>query len=203
MAVWWEGLSDLTLYTLEEANGKSNTVYPTRRIPQASSITCSCISEDSSMLAMGLQSSIVVIWDMRLGVYHLNTHQCNYNLFTGLCNRVVSCVMPPDVIAVLKFFPSAGGLVVAIGTDKGQVLALDTAMSSNTPAVALNSRYLWLASQGLSISYLVIRIKTQQEAHNVLFASSGYDVQSKVVCIATNPHLPSLVPNQFPLHCSC
>lgn len=144
MVVWWEGHSHLTVYPLEEASGKSGTVSPTRRIPQASTITCSCVSEDSSMLAVGLETGVVVTWDMKLGEWLKHVLLYQYLAHTpspGLCSRVVACVMTPDRIAVLKFFPSASGLMVAIGTKEGKMLALGTAADSDMPAQALHSRY--------------------------------------------------------------
>ena len=67
VAVWWEGQASLMLYPLEETSSKSSIVRPSQRVPQATPILHSCVSEDTNMLAMGLQSGTVVIWDMRLG----------------------------------------------------------------------------------------------------------------------------------------
>ena len=49
-------------------------------------------------------------------------------------------MLAPDEIARLKFFPSANGLMLAMGTNKGKLLAVDTDVNSNSPAMPLNSR---------------------------------------------------------------
>ena len=67
VAVWWEGHHYLTTYPLKEPDVKSNTVPPTRQIPQASPIVCSCISEDSTVLALGLNTGVVVVWNIKIG----------------------------------------------------------------------------------------------------------------------------------------
>lgn len=69
LAVWWKGSYHLTVYPLQEPTGKSITVCPTQHIPQASPIAHSCISEDSAMLALALNSGVVVLWDMSIGKF--------------------------------------------------------------------------------------------------------------------------------------
>ena len=68
VAVWWEDSTLLAVYSLEEPSNKSSgTVHPIRSFPQASPIVCSCVSEDTTMLALGLKKGVVVLWDMKIG----------------------------------------------------------------------------------------------------------------------------------------
>ena len=69
LAVWWKGSHYLTIYPLQEPTGKSTTVSPSQHILQASPIAHSCISEDSAMLALALDSGVAVLWDVRIGTF--------------------------------------------------------------------------------------------------------------------------------------
>lgn len=170
VAVWWDGSLALTCYPLQELIGKTTVAHPTRHLPQASPIICSCINPDGNMLALGLESGIVVVWDMRIGI----------------CCKVCACVSSPDVISCLKFLqfppgddnldPGPTALNLGIGTAQGGVWVLDAAMNDTTPAKPLNAR-----------------VKKQQQVYEGMFSSSGYDVQSSVMWFEISPHLPSLL----------
>ncbi len=64
--MWWAESPHLSVYPLQEPPAKSGVVLPSRLLPQASPILCSTASEDSSLLALALQSGVVVVWDMRI-----------------------------------------------------------------------------------------------------------------------------------------
>ena len=65
--MWWEASLSLTCYPLQELIGKATVMHPSKHLPQASPILCSCTSVDGEMLALGLQSGTVVVWDVRTG----------------------------------------------------------------------------------------------------------------------------------------
>jgi hypothetical protein len=67
IAVWWEGSLSVACYQLQELTGKSTVINPSRLLPQASPIICSCASDDGDLLALGLQSGTVVVWDVGIG----------------------------------------------------------------------------------------------------------------------------------------
>ena len=84
VATWWREDLELLVYPLVES--KSTTAPPlSRRIPQASPIICSSITEDSSMLALGLKSGVVIVWDMKRGMDQ-NTH-CKWSIML-VCRHV-------------------------------------------------------------------------------------------------------------------
>ena len=55
----------------------SGAAVPHRVYPQASIIVSSIVSADGSLLAVGLQSGVVLIWNQRTGysVYSLSIHE--------------------------------------------------------------------------------------------------------------------------------
>lgn len=73
--MWWEGSLSLTCYPLQEPSGKSAMVHPSRHMPQASTILCSSLSEDSLLLALGLQSGTVVLWNDKMSESVLQKRQ--------------------------------------------------------------------------------------------------------------------------------
>eukprot|EP00742_Colponemidia_sp_Colp-10_P004834 GILJ01005161.1.p1 GENE.GILJ01005161.1~~GILJ01005161.1.p1 ORF type:complete len:926 (+),score=185.38 GILJ01005161.1:131-2908(+) len=68
--------TDKAASSVNQAVGSANTVLPEPKIPSQSwtfpfNVTCSCLSENTSLLGLGLSDGTVLLWDNLLGIQRL------------------------------------------------------------------------------------------------------------------------------------
>jgi hypothetical protein len=118
LLLWWEGSAQLTQYSLL-LNPKSKDPAPVieRVWPLASHITCSRMSPDGALVALGLEQGSVVVTDLKSDIFH--------QVFTTDYNVAVTCLE----FSIRTSTTSPSTPLLYAGNSSGTVYELDGSRS--------------------------------------------------------------------------